>query len=91
MMDPTLFAPRNALERHHLFPRGYLATLGITETRDTNQIANYAYVEWKDNANIADSAPVKYLPEQQQGFTQSQLAQMYRLHALPTVESQEVV
>ena len=56
----------------------------ITETRDTNQIANYAYVEWKDNANIADSAPVKYLPEQQQGFTQSQLAQMYRLHALPT-------
>ena len=84
MMDPTLFAPRNALERHHLFPRGYLATLGITATRDTNQIANYAYVEWKDNANIADSAPVKYLPEQQQGFTQSQLAQMYRLHALPT-------
>ena len=83
MLDPALQAPRNALERHHLFPRGYLSTLDITETRDTNQIANYAYLEWKDNANIADKPPVEYLPEQQQGFTQSQLAQMYRLHALP--------
>ena len=83
MLDPALQAPRNALERHHLFPRGYLVTLGITETRDTNQIANYAYLEWKDNANIADKPPAEYLPEQQQGFTQSQLAQMYRLHALP--------
>ena len=83
MLDPALQAPRNALERHHLFPRGYLATLGITETRDTNQIANYAYVEWKDNANIADKAPVAYVPEKQEGFNQSQLAKMYRLHALP--------
>ena len=83
MLDPALQAPRNSLERHHVFPRGYLATLGITETRDANQIANYAYVEWKDNAIIADKAPVEYLPEQQQGFTPHQLAQMYRLHALP--------
>ena len=83
MLDPALQAPRNALERHHLFPRGYLATLGITETRDTNQIANYAYIEWKDNANIADKAPVAYVPEKQEGFNQSQLAKMYRLHALP--------
>ena len=83
MLDPALLAPRNAVERHHLFPRGYLATLGITETREANQIANYAYVEWKDNASIADKAPVEYLPEQQQGFTPHQLAQMYHLHALP--------
>ena len=83
MLDPALQAPRNAVERHHLFPRGHLATLGITETRDVNQIANYAYVEWKDNAAIADKAPVEYLPEQQRGFTPYQLVQMYRLHALP--------
>ena len=83
MLDPALLAPRNALERHHLFPRGYLATLGISETRDTNQIANYAYVEWKDNASIADQAPVDYLEQQQHGFAQPELAKMYRLHALP--------
>ena len=83
MLDPTLHAPRNAIERHHLFPKGYLATMGLTATRDTNQIANYAYVEWRDNANIADKAPVEYLPEQQAGFTQAQLAAMYRLHAMP--------
>ena len=83
MLDPALQANRNALERHHLFPRGYLAKLGIIGTRDTNQIANYAYVEWKENAQISDKAPVEYLPEQQQGFIQPRLAQMYRLHALP--------
>ena len=83
MLDPALHTPRNPLERHHLFPRGFLATLGISETRDTNQIANYAYVEWHDNATIGDKAPMDYLAEQQRGISQSRLAEMYRLHALP--------
>ena len=83
MLDPALNTPRNPLERHHLFPRGFLATLGITETRETNQIANYAYVEWKDNATIGDKAPTDYLAEQERGFSQSRLTEMYRLHALP--------
>jgi len=41
LLDPALHAHRSAVERHHLFPKGYLKTLGITEIRDTNQIANY--------------------------------------------------
>ena len=83
MLDPVLSSPRNAVERHHLFPRGFLATLGIAETRDTNQIANYAYVEWKDNANISDRVPADYLAEHQRGIPLSRLDEMFRLHALP--------
>ena len=40
------------MERHHLFPRAYLQRLGYSSTRDRNQIANYALVEWKDNIDI---------------------------------------
>ena len=40
LMDPAIQAHRSALERHHLFPKAYLETLGITDPRETNQIAN---------------------------------------------------
>lgn len=71
------------MERHHLFPKAYLRTLGITATRDTNQIANFALVEWGDNNRIADQPPKEYLPAIKARFTQAELEQMYRHHALP--------
>ena len=83
MLDPTLHASHSAVERHHLFPRGYLTKLGITETRDTNQIANYTYVEWLDNLKISDQSPAEYVPHLKERFRPDELAQMYRLHALP--------
>jgi hypothetical protein len=83
MMDPALQASHNSVERHHLFPRGYLAKLGITETRDTNQIANYTYVEWLDNLNISDQSPAEYVPYLKERFPPDQWARMYRFHALP--------
>lgn len=45
LIDPASRAKRSALERHHLFPKHYLATLGIKEKRDINQIANLALGE----------------------------------------------
>lgn len=83
LLDPAICANRSAVERHHLYPKGYLATLKITDTRDTNQIANYAYVEWADNTRISDQAPTEYLPELEDRFTPSELAGMYHYHALP--------
>jgi len=62
LLDPASKANRAALERHHLFPRGYLAKIGIADTRDVNQIANFALLEWPDNNDIGDQAPAKYYP-----------------------------
>lgn len=62
LFDPALNARRSALERHHLFPKAHLARNEITSTRDTNQIANYALLEWPDNAAISDKAPADYFP-----------------------------
>lgn len=83
LLDPSMHANRTAVERHHLFPKGFLSKQGITAIRDTNQIANYALVEWGDNADISDQAPADYLPDMKARFSQTELERMYRLHALP--------
>jgi hypothetical protein len=83
LLDPSIQAPRAAVERHHLFPKEHLKTLRITEIRETNQIANFAFVEWGDNADISDKAPSEYLPDIKSRFSVEELKRMYRWHALP--------
>ena len=84
LLDPALKAKKSAIERHHLFPRGYLKKLEVTELRDTNQIANFALVEWTDNIEISDKAPYEYLPEYVNRIIDKEdINQMNYLHALP--------
>jgi hypothetical protein len=61
LLDPAIKSNKGS-ERHHLFPRGYLRRLGITDLQDTNQLANFALVEWSDNIDISDNAPSEYFP-----------------------------
>lgn len=82
-LDPAIHAKRPMIERHHLFPRRHLTAMSISATRETNQIANYAYVEWIDNVKISDQAPAKYVPQLKQRFSALDLARMYHCHALP--------
>ena len=83
LVDPSTQGTRAAVERHHLFPKGYLKSLKITEIRETNQIANFALVEWGDNGDISNQPPSEYLPAMKARFCAEELAQMYRWHALP--------
>ena len=83
LLDPVSQGIRGAVERHHLFPKAYLNTLGITDLRETNQIANYALVEWGDNMKISDQSPTKYLSEMASRFSKEELARMYHCNALP--------
>lgn len=84
LLDPASKPPKSAIERHHLFPRGYLAKLGVTEIRDINQIANYALIEWADNADISDKAPADYFSQYfHRTISTSEAEQMCYWHALP--------
>lgn len=84
LLDPAVKSKKSAVDRHHLFPKGYLKTLGLTSTARTNQAANYALVEWPTNIAIGDAAPSSYfadlwasrVPAEKQEQTQF-------LHALP--------
>ena len=83
LLDPALRGKKSALERHHLFPKGYLAKLGIKERRETNQIANYALVEWVENIEISAKSPAEYLPKYASRFSAEEMALMCYWHALP--------
>jgi hypothetical protein len=84
-LDPAITA-RKGIERHHVFPRAYLKNrLGITDSKEINQIANMALVEWADNIAISDDAPPVYWPAQvaAKQITGDRLAQQRYWHALP--------
>ena len=83
LMDPSLTLTRSSIERHLLFPKSYLESIDITQTRDINQIANYAYVEHNDNSDMSKLSPLEYVPKYKERFTQNDLRSMYHFHALP--------
>lgn len=83
LLDPSVHSTRSATERHHLFPKAYLASLGITEHREVNQIANFALAEWSDNALFAGQPPNEYVPLMKEQYSKDQIRSMYVAHALP--------
>ncbi len=83
LVDPAVKGAKAALERHHLFPRGYLQNVGVTDVKQINQIANLAPVEWPDNIAISDRAPADYVPPLDAALTAPQRQQLYFWHALP--------
>jgi hypothetical protein len=82
LLQEGLRSKKSALERHHLFPKAWLNRMGITEQRDTNQIANFALVEWSDNISISDTEPAEYLPKYLDRLSQEDKTKMYYWHAL---------
>jgi hypothetical protein len=83
LIDPAVKGTKSVLEQHHLFPKAYLHRLGITETSQLNQIANFAAVEWPENIKIGDKPPVEYVPTLDAALSGKQREQMYFWHALP--------
>lgn len=83
LLQEGMRSKKSPLEKHHLFPKKYLNKIGIDDQTQTNQIANYALVEWGDNIKISDTAPAEYLPTYKARFTNEQYTQMCYWHALP--------
>ena len=82
LLQEGLRSKKSALERHHLFPKAWLNKIGIIEQRETNQIANFALVEWNDNIAISDTAPKDYLPIYLTRLNEEDKHQMYYWHGL---------
>ncbi len=73
---------RKSLEKHHLFPKAYLKSLGYPDSK-INQMANYALIDWKDNMDILDEAPSSYYPIICEGRTEEEILRMEKENALP--------
>lgn len=83
MLDPTVRANRKALEKHHLFPRGWLEEEGVTDLKLINQVANFALIDWGTNGDISDTAPREYVSIIKKQFDVGDWEKMCSCHALP--------
>ena len=81
-LDPSVTAPRS-IERHHLFPRAYLATKNITNQRQVNAIANMTLIDWPENASIGATGPKEYWPTMASRLAPDHLKRQTLWHALP--------
>ena len=83
LLDPSLKTTKKSLERHHLFPRAWLAKNVSDDLKQINQQANYALIEWPDNIDISDDPPPEYVPKIRARFSPEDWKRMHELHALP--------
>ena len=66
-----------------MFPKAYLAKIGISDDRDRNQNANFAFIEWHDNVEILDTGPAEYMNDQLAKISAADNSAVYEMHALP--------
>ncbi|MDQ6877156.1 MAG: DUF262 domain-containing protein [Candidatus Dormibacteraeota bacterium] len=83
LLDPSLKLKKKSMDVHHLFPRAWLESSGVTDFKAINQVANFALLEWPDNIQISDEAPSVYVPQMRSHFGSSDWDRMCELHALP--------
>lgn len=52
---------KNSVDKHHIFPKHYLESIGYDDDRDRNQIANFTYLDYQTNVDISDKPPADYV------------------------------
>ncbi len=58
---------------HHIFPKAYLISNGITNKTKYNQVANYIYLDTQVNKAISDDAPTVYFTKAKQQCESKQI------------------
>ena len=82
MLDPVV-TPVKDMERHHLFPKAYLASVNVTDNSRVNAIANMAFVDWADNVAISNKSPQEYWPKMSERLDAERLKRQMHWYALP--------
>ena len=85
LFNPDLKPVRKNLEKHHIFPKDYLASTFKLTRRLINQTANFTYLEYEDNVDISNEAPKDYFPVLSKAAYKSEveLNQAMKEHCLP--------
>lgn len=80
---PGASGTKNAIDRHHIFPKHYLQKNGYSDDRDRNQVANYTYIDYATNIDIADKPPVEYVGDYRAKLGEDGYRRTCRENALP--------
>ena len=74
---------KNAIDKHHIFPKNYLTGIGYTSDRERNQIANFTYLDYTTNIDISDDAPSEYVERYRNKMGEIEYLKTCDEHALP--------
>ena len=74
---------KNAIDKHHIFPKHYLTSIGFTSDRERNQLANFTYLDYATNIDISDKPPIEYVSEYRNKLGEEGYAKACSEHALP--------
>ena len=80
---PGTVGTKNAIDRHHIFPKNYLDHIGVTSDREKNQLANFIYIDYPNNIDISDNPPSDYVPKYREKMGEKDFAEACEEHALP--------
>jgi hypothetical protein len=82
--DPDCKTGNTDLDRHTLFPKGYLRAQGIKGGKELSQNANFAVMEWDHRTfDVGNADPSKYVAAMEGRFNRAEWQAMNQLHALP--------
>lgn len=81
--NPLVKTKKKTIDRHHVFPRGFLQKLGVTDKKDINQVANLIYIEYKDNISIGDKPPKEYWYLLTKDLSPEEVQNISKTHDLP--------
>lgn len=74
---------KNAVDKHHIFPKNYLTQIGYMTDRERNQIANFTYLDYVTNIDISDDPPVEYVEHYRNRMGEAEYHKTCEDHALP--------
>lgn len=74
---------KKSIDKHHIFPKHYLETIGIDSDRDRNQMANFTYLDYNTNIDISDDAPTLYVDQFKEKFGENAYAKHLADNAIP--------
>lgn len=74
---------KNAVDKHHIFPKNYLAQIGIEKDRDRNQTANFTYLDYNTNIHVSDRQPQDYAVAFREKLGDEEYIKTCSQHALP--------
>ena len=74
---------KNAVDKHHIFPKNYLAQIGIGKDRDRNQTANFTYLDYNTNIHVSDRQPQDYAVAFREKLGDEEYSKTCSQHALP--------
>lgn len=83
-LKPQFKSTKKTLDLHHIYPKNYLTTYFKLKQKEYNQVANFVYIEYKDNIKISDQPPTVYWNEFIENLSQDEIKQIYDIYSLPS-------